>query len=135
MTSCFVYKAMGLTFHDSIITQLIYRFELAQVVARKDNKTTTKKNLRFESHWLHFFFLISFFFFFFFFGGGGGGGGSDFIILYVSFFFFFFFFLFRMPLTCIRHIYKTFVTTQTTVNSEIYVNSIKRHICDVKIRD
>ena len=33
------------------------------------------------------------------------------------------------------HIYKTSVTTQTTVNSEIYANSIKRHICDVKICD
>ena len=30
---------------------------------------------------------------------------------------------------------KTSVTTQTTVNSEIYANSVKRHICDVKICD
>ena len=35
MTSCFVYKVMGLTFHDRINTQLIYRFELAQMVARR----------------------------------------------------------------------------------------------------
>ena len=35
VTSCFVYKVMGLTFHDRINTQLIYRFELAQVVARR----------------------------------------------------------------------------------------------------
>ena len=35
MTSCFVYKVMGLTFYDRINTQFIYRFELAQVVARR----------------------------------------------------------------------------------------------------
>ena len=35
VTSCFVYKVMGLNFHDRINTQLIYRFELAQVVARR----------------------------------------------------------------------------------------------------
>ena len=45
------------------------------------------------------------------------------------------FFLFVMPLTCLRHICKLSVTTQTTVNSEIYANSVKRHICDVKIPD
>ena len=33
MTSCFVYKVMGLTFYDRINTQLIYI--LAQVVARR----------------------------------------------------------------------------------------------------
>ena len=33
------------------------------------------------------------------------------------------------------HKYKTSVTTQTTVNLEIYANSIKRHICDVIICD
>ena len=38
VTSCFVYKVMGLTFHDKINTQLIYRFELAQVVARRITK-------------------------------------------------------------------------------------------------
>ena len=30
---------------------------------------------------------------------------------------------------------KTSVKTQTTVSSEIYANSVKRHICDVKICD
>ena len=35
MTSCFVYKVMGLTFHDRINTHLIYRIEIAQVVARR----------------------------------------------------------------------------------------------------
>ena len=34
VTSCFVYKVMELTIHDRIHTQLIYRFELAQVLAR-----------------------------------------------------------------------------------------------------
>ena len=38
MTSCFVYNVMGLTFHDRINTQLIYRIELAQVVARRITK-------------------------------------------------------------------------------------------------
>ena len=30
--------------------------------------------------------------------------------------------------------YKTSVTIQTTVSSEIYANSVKIYICDVKIR-
>ena len=37
VTSCFVYKVMGLTFYDRINTKLIYRFELAEVVARRIN--------------------------------------------------------------------------------------------------
>ena len=56
----------------------------------------------------------------------------------MSFFFFYHFLLFLLiciPLTCIRHIYKTSVTTQTTVNSEIHANSVKIHVSDVKIRD
>ena len=67
MTLCFVYKVMGLTFHDMINTKLIYRFELAQVVARKISKA--QKNFRYESHWLLFYL----FFFIFMFGGRGGG--------------------------------------------------------------
>ena len=78
MTSCFVYKVMGLTFHEKINTQLIYRFELAYVVARRITKPQ-RKTFRFESHWL-LFFLFSFFYFYF------QGGGSDFIILFMSFF-------------------------------------------------
>ena len=38
VTSCFIYKVMGLTFHDRINTQLTYRFELAQVLARRITK-------------------------------------------------------------------------------------------------
>ena len=79
MTSCFVYKCMGLAFHYRINTQLIYRFDLAQVVARKEKK----KIFRFESHWLLFFIQLFIFIF-----AGGGGGGSDFIILYMSYFLF-----------------------------------------------
>ena len=63
---------------------------------------------------------------------------SDFIILFMSYFFSFYLFLFFIPLTCtcIRYLYKTSVTTQATVNSEIHANvSVKRHICDVKICD
>ena len=101
VTSCFVYKVMGLTFYDRINTQLIYRFELAQVVARRITKPQ-----RFESGCS--FFYSDFFYFFF---GGGGGGGRGLILLFSSCLFFFlfiyyYFFLFFIPLTCIRHIYK-----------------------------
>ena len=124
MTSCFVYKVMGLTYHDRINTQLIHRFEI----------------FRFESHWLLFFCSV---FIFIFRGGGGGGGGCLILLFYLCLFFFFLFlfiiFSFFIPLTCIRHIHvykiSVHVTTQTTVNSEIYANSVKRHHCDVKIRD
>ena len=103
VTSCFVYKVMGLTFYDRINTQLIYRFELAQVVARRITKPQRKflgSNLTGCS-----FFYSDYFYFYYFLGGGG----SDFIILFMSFFlfiYFLFFFLFFIPLTCIRHIYK-----------------------------
>ena len=76
MTSCFVYKAMRLSFHDRINTQFIYRFKLAQVVARRITKP--QRFFRFESDWLLFFefsffylFFLFIFFFFFFWGGGG----------------------------------------------------------------
>ena len=74
MTSCFVYKVMGLTFHDRINTQLIYRIEIAQVVARRITKPQ-RAFFRFESHWLLFFihFFFIYLFFIFFWGGGGGG--------------------------------------------------------------
>ena len=70
MTSCFVYKVMGLTFNDRINTQLIYRFELAQVVARritKPQKNVLGSNLTGCSFFIQFYFI---------FGGGGGGGGG-----------------------------------------------------------
>ena len=66
MTSCFVYKVMGLTFYDRINTQLIYRNAVAQVVTRWITKPQ-RTFFRFESHWLLFFLFI------FFWGGGGGG--------------------------------------------------------------
>ena len=75
MTSCFVYKAMGLTFHDRINKKLIYRIEIAQVVARRIIKPQ-RTFFRFESHWL-LFFIPLFFFYFFFWGGGGVGGGGE----------------------------------------------------------
>ena len=106
MTSCFVYKVMGLTFHDRINTQLIYKIEIAQVVARRITKPQRTFS-RFESHWLLFF--IHFFFQFFLERGGGGGG---LILLFCSclifylLFIFLLFFLFFIPLTCIRYIYK-----------------------------
>ena len=110
MTSCFVYKVMVLTIHDRINTQLIYKIEIAQVVARRITKQQRTFS-RFESHWLLFF--IHFFLFFFGRGGGVGRGRSDFIILFMSYFFsfylsFYYFFLFFIPLTCIRYIYKNF---------------------------
>ena len=79
VTSCFVYKVMGLTFHDRINTKLIYRIAVAQVVTRRITKPQRTFS-RFESHWLLFF--NHFFLFIFFFGGGGG---SDFIILFMSY--------------------------------------------------
>ena len=108
VTSCFVYKVMGLTFHDRINTQLIYKIEIAQVVARRITKPQ-RTFFRFESHWLLFFIH----FFYFVFWRVGGRGRSDFIILFMSYFFLFIYFfiiflLFFIPLTCIRYIYKTF---------------------------
>ena len=67
MTSCFVYKVMGLAFNDRINTQLIYKIEIAQVVARRITKPQRTFS-RFESHWLLFFIL-----FLNFFGGVGRG--------------------------------------------------------------
>ena len=56
MTSCFVFKVMGLTFHDRINTQLIYKIEIAQVIARRITKPQRTFS-RFESHWLLLFLL------------------------------------------------------------------------------
>ena len=87
MTSCFVYKVMGLTFHDRINTQLIYKIEIAQVVARRITKPQRTFS-RFESHWLLFF--IHFFFFFL----DGEGGGL--ILLFCSCLIFFLLFIFLL---------------------------------------
>ena len=89
MTSCFVYKVMGLTFHDRINTQLIYKIEIAQVVARRITKPQRTFS-RFESHWLLFFihFLKKKF------GGGREGGGL--ILLFFSCLIFFFLFIFLL---------------------------------------
>ena len=93
MTSCFVYKVMGLTFHDRINTQLVYKIEIAQVVARKITKPQRTFSM-FESHWLLFFIH----FFFFFFGGGEGGGlillFCSCLILFLLIYFFIIFFIF-----------------------------------------
>ena len=69
MTSCFVYKVLGLTFHDRINTQLMYLFELAQVVAwiTKPQRIFLGSNLTGCS------FFYSVFFFIFRVGGGGSG--------------------------------------------------------------
>ena len=69
VTSCFVYKVMGLTFHERINTQLIYKIEIAQVVARritKPQRTFLGSNLTGCSFFVHFFY-------YFFWRGGGGG--------------------------------------------------------------
>ena len=62
MTSCLVYKVMGRTFHDRINTQLIYRIELAQVVARRITKPQRIFLVRISlaAHFLFSFFLILF---------------------------------------------------------------------------
>ena len=91
VTSCFVYKVMGLTFHDRLNTQLIYRIAVAQVVTRRITKPQ-RTFFRFESHWLLFF--IHFFFNFFFWGGGEGGGDGGLILLFSSCLLFFSFYLF-----------------------------------------
>ena len=72
VTSCFVYNVMGLTFHDRINTQLIYKIEIAQVVARRITKPQRTFS-RFEFHWLLFFILI-----FKKKNWRGGGGGGEF---------------------------------------------------------
>ena len=95
MTSCFVYKVMGLTFHDRINTQLIYKIEIAQVVARRITKPQ-RTFFRFESHWL-LFFIHSFLIFF-------GGGRSDFIILFMSYFFLFIYFLLLFYFLSLKHV-------------------------------
>ena len=88
MTSCFVYKVMGLTFHDRINTQLIYRIAVAQVVTRRITKPQRTFKVRISVA------AIFYSFFLFFWGGGGGGGGwrSDFIILFMSYLFSFIYF-------------------------------------------
>ena len=67
----FFYKVMGLTFHDRINTQLIYRIAVAQVVTSRITKPQ-RTFFRFESHWLLFFIH---FFLKKIRGEGGGGGG------------------------------------------------------------
>ena len=57
VTSCFIYKVMGLTFHDRIHTQLIYPLKIAQMVARRITKPQ-RIFFRFESHWLLFLIQI-----------------------------------------------------------------------------
>ena len=96
MTSCFVYKVIGLTFHDRINTQLMYKIEIAQVVARRITKPQRTFS-RFESHWLLFFIHC---FFILFFGGEGGGlillfcsCLIFFFLLFIFYYFFLFFFL------------------------------------------
>ena len=76
---------MGLTFHDRINTQLMYRFELAQVVARRITKSQRiflGSNLTGCSSFIQCFFFR---------GGGGGGGG---LILFFSSCHYFSFYLF-----------------------------------------
>ena len=89
MTSCFVNKVMGLTFHDRINTQLMYKIEIAQVVARRITKPQRTFS-RFESHWLLFFIH----FFLNFLEGGGGGERGVLILLFCSCLFYFYFFYF-----------------------------------------
>ena len=69
MTSCFVYKVMGLTFYDRINTRLIYKIEIAQVVARRITKP--QRTFFLGSNLIGCSFLFIFFLFIFF-GGGWG---------------------------------------------------------------
>ena len=94
MTSWFVYKVMGLTFHDRITcnTQLIYRFQLAQVVARRFTKA---QRIFLGSDLTGCSFFIQFFYFYF---QGGAGGGLILLIssclIFVLLIYLFLFFLF-----------------------------------------
>ena len=90
MTSCFVYKATGLTFHDRINTPLIYKIEIAQVVARRITGPQRTFS-RFESHWLLFLFI-----FLKKFWRGEGGEGVGLILLFCSCLIFFSFFSFLL---------------------------------------
>ena len=93
MTSCFVYKVMGLTFYDRINTQLIFRIAVAQVVTRR----ITKPQIAFlGSNLTGCYFLIFFFYFYFLVGKGGGGGGL--ILLFSSCLIYFPFYLFLLLL-------------------------------------
>ena len=69
MTSCFVYKIMGHTFHD------------IRVSSSGSEEITKQQQIffRFESLAALFFYSV-----FFYFSGMGEGGGSDFIILFLS---------------------------------------------------
>ena len=87
VTSCFVYKVMGLTFHDRINTPLICKIGIAEVVARSITEPQRTFS-RFESHWLLFFYSL-YLFIYLFFLEGGGGGRSDFINLFLSYCFLF----------------------------------------------
>ena len=97
VTSCFVYKVMGLTFYDRINTQFIYKIEIAQVVARRITKPQRTFS-RFESHWL----LLFIHFFNFFLEGGEGGlilllcSCLIFFFLFIFFYYFFIFYSFNM---------------------------------------
>ena len=106
MTSCYVYKVMGLIFHDRINTQLIYRFQLAQVVARRISEPQ-RFFFRFESHWLLFF--IQFFFIF-------PEGGL--VLLFSSCLIFFFLFISEFTVVC--------VVTDVLYMCLIHVKGIKK---------
>ena len=86
MTSYFVYKVMGLTFHDRINTQLIYKIKIAQVVARRITKPQRTFFLGSNLTGCSFLFIFVF----------GGGGGEGLILLFCScliFFLFIYFFI------------------------------------------
>ena len=106
VTSCYVYKVMGLIFHDRINTQLIYRFQLAQVVARRISEPQ-RFFFRFESHWLLFF--IQFFFIF-------PEGGL--VLLFSSCLIFFFLFISEFTVVC--------VVTDVLYMCLIHVKGIKK---------
>ena len=83
VTSCFVDKIMGLAFREKINTQLIYRFELAQALARRITKPQRYflgSNLTGSSFLFSFFILR-------------GGGGLINYSLHVLFFPFYLFLL------------------------------------------
>ena len=121
VTSCFVYKVMGLTFHNKINTPLIYRFELAQVVARglQNHNEIFLGSFRFESHWLLFF--IHFYIVFFFFFGGWGVGSCLIFFLFIYLLLLFLFFIPRemAKLLCCLLIHRLVMPESRILTSKI----------------
>ena len=118
MTSCFVYKVTGLTFYGRINTQLIYRFELAQLVARRITKPQRffLGSILTDCSFL-FIFFYSFFLNFIF---GGGGGCPNLLSRHVLIFVYYFASISEFTVVC--------VVTDVSFMCRIHIKGIKNNI-------